>query len=95
MEFGSTPFRFFTRILWPSSRRGVFTAVVLGFARSLSEFGAVVVLAYFPQSAAVLIWDRFSTGGLQAVLPATFVMVVLSFLLFLLWSLLENRGGSR
>ena len=92
-NLGATPRRLFSQILWPASRRGVLSAAVLGFARSFSEFGAVVVLAYFPQSAAVLIWDRFSTAGLNAVLPATLVLLLMSFMLFLLWSSFENMGA--
>ncbi len=93
-NLGARPMRLFAQVLWPGSRRGVLSACVLGFARALSEFGAVVVLAYFPKTAPVLIWDRFVSGGLEQVLPATLLLLLVSFLLFFLWSLAERRPRS-
>ena len=61
------------------------------FARAVSEFGSIVVLAYFPRSAPVLIWDRFTSYGLRAAIPATGFLLLVTLLIFWLWTTAERR----
>lgn len=73
---GAPPWRrFFTielPLAWPQIRAGA----VLAWARAVSEFGSVVIFAYYPRTAPVLIWDRFSANGMRAALaPATLLML--------------------
>jgi molybdate/tungstate transport system permease protein len=51
----------------------------------MSEFGAVVIIAYHPMIAPVLIYDRFSSYGLNYARPASvfFILVALFFLIAL------------
>ena len=72
---GAPPWRRFLTIelplAWPQIRAGA----VLAWARAVSEFGSVVVFAYYPRTAPVLIWDRFSSHGMGAALaPASLLM---------------------
>ncbi|MGB6555383.1 MAG: hypothetical protein WBE78_17955, partial [Candidatus Binataceae bacterium] len=48
----------------------------------LSEFGAVVVLAYYPMTAPVLIYDRFEGFGLDAAQPVAAVVVIVALAIF-------------
>lgn len=73
---GAPPSRRFWTIelplAWPQIRAGA----ILAWARAVSEFGSVVVFAYYPRTAPVLIWDRFSSYGLRAALgPASLLMI--------------------
>ena len=45
------------------------------WARGISEFGAIVMLTYSPKVTSVLIYDRFTTGGLNEALPVAVVAV--------------------
>ncbi len=45
------------------------------WARSTSEFGAIVLVAYHPRVASVLAYDRYVTYGLQAALPVAAALV--------------------
>jgi len=51
----------------------------------MSEFGAVVIIAYHPMIAPVLIYERFSSFGLNYARPAAvfFILVALLFLIAL------------
>ena len=84
---GAPPWRRFVTVelplAWPHIRAGA----VLAWARAVSEFGSVVVFAYYPRTAPVLIWDRFSSHGMSAALaPASLLMLVcLAVFLALRW----------
>lgn len=48
----------------------------------MSEFGAIVILTYNPQVASVLIYDRFTTIGLPAAVPAAVVLLAVALVVF-------------
>jgi molybdate/tungstate transport system permease protein len=39
------------------------------WSRALSEFGAVVIVAYHPRVASTLVYERFTGYGIDAALP--------------------------
>lgn len=82
---GDSPWTAFRRVTLPLASRGLAAAAIVTWARAVSEFGAVVVLAYNPKVVSVLSYDRFTTGGLRDALPiaATLVLVSLAPLLVL------------
>ena len=53
----------------------------MALARSASEFGAILVVAYFPRTLPVLIYEKFSNEGLDAVRPLAALMIVAGLLL--------------
>jgi len=62
-------------------------------ARAISEFGAVVVVAYHPMIAPVLIYERFEGYGLKYSQPVAvwLVMVCLSLFFVLRYLTLPNK----
>jgi len=44
----------------------------------VSEFGAIVILAYQPRVASVLAYDRFTSAGLSGALPVAAALVLLA-----------------
>lgn len=77
---GDTPWSAFRRVVLPLARRGLASAAIVTWARAVSEFGAVVVLAYNPKVVSVLSYDRFTTGGLRDALPVAATLVLVSLL---------------
>lgn len=75
---GDTSWSAFRRVTFPLARRGLASAAIVTWARAVSEFGAVVVLAYNPKVVSVLSYDRFTTGGLPAALPVAATLVAVS-----------------
>jgi molybdate/tungstate transport system permease protein len=61
------------------------------FARGMSEFGAIVILAYNPMTTPVLIFERFSSFGLQYARPVALLFIIISIALFLLMRLLTKE----
>ena len=90
---GDAPWRVFRRITLPLAVRGLLAASVVMWARAVSEFGAIVIVAYNPKVASVLAYDRFTTFGLSEALPVAAALVILALLpLVALRTLREGRG---
>lgn len=85
LNLGAGYSKVFFTISLPLAWRSVTTGFVMMFARGMSEFGAVVIIAYHPMVAPVLIYERFSSYGLNYARPAAvfFILVALLFLIAL------------
>ncbi|HEU5170844.1 MAG TPA: ABC transporter permease [Gemmatimonadales bacterium] len=86
---GDTPWRAFRRITLPLAGRGILAAAILAWARSVSEFGSIVILTYNPKVASILIFDRFTVFGLSAAIPAAVLLLMLALAVFVLVRLLQ------
>ena len=62
------------------------------WARSISEFGSIVILVYNPKVASVLIYDRFSSFGLSYSIPVAVILIWLSVILFFFMRTLQTRN---
>ncbi|MEA3505581.1 MAG: ABC transporter permease, partial [Bacteroidota bacterium] len=63
-NLGASPLRVFFTISLPLAWRSIVSGLILMFARGMSEFGAVVIVAYHPMITPVLIYERFGAFGL-------------------------------
>lgn len=81
----------FRRITLPLAARGILAGSLLAWGRSVSEFGAIVILTYHPKVASVLIYDRFTLGGLPAAVPAAALLLLVALGVFVLLRVLEPR----
>ena len=88
-SLGDTPWQAFRRITLPLSGRGILAAAILSWARSVSEFGSIVILTYNPKVASVLIFDRFTAFGLSAAIPAAVLLLLVALAVFVLVRLIE------
>jgi molybdate/tungstate transport system permease protein len=82
-SLGATPAQTFRRVSVPLAWRGVLTGTVLVYARSISEFGAVVILAYYPATAPVAIYNRFLISGLTDSAAAAVLLLIVALATFL------------
>lgn len=65
----------FRRVTLPLAWPGILAGITLAFARAMGEFGATVMLAYYPRTLPVEIWVSFSTLGLDEAFPVAVVLV--------------------
>jgi len=79
---GSSPGGAFARVTFPQAWRGVLAGAVLMWGRGISEFGAVVILAYNPKIISVLTYERFEGYGLRAAQPPAVLIVIVAFIVF-------------
>ncbi len=79
---GASPSKVFAKVDLPLAERGMLTGAILCWARAISEFGAVIILAYYPYTAPVLIFVRFMSEGLAASRPIAAWLMMLTFAIF-------------
>jgi molybdate/tungstate transport system permease protein len=82
---GMGPLRALFRVTVPLAWRGIATGLTLTFARSISEFGAVVILVYYPMTAPVQIYEMFLRYGLENASAAAALLLLVSLVLFILF----------
>lgn len=91
---GATPTRVFFTISLPMAWRGVLAGMILMWARGISEFGAVIIIAYHPMTTPVLVFQRFNDYGLAYARSAAVLLIGICMVLFvLLRLLLTTRRG--
>ncbi len=86
---GDTAWGAFRRVTLPLARRGILAGSILAWARSVSEFGSIVILTYNPKVASIFIFDRFTAFGLPAAVPAAVILLVVALAVFLLVRVLQ------
>lgn len=90
---GASPWQTFWRISFPLAWRSILSGMVLMWARGLSEFGAVVILAYHPMIAPVLLYERFESFGLTYARPVATVIILICLLTFVVLRLTAQEDG--
>lgn len=91
---GAGRFSVFFRVVLPNARKEIVNGMLMMWSRGLGEFGAVVIIAYHPMVAPVLIYDRFNNYGLSYSAPVAAVMIVVSLTTFMIVRGLNNRSYS-
>jgi len=100
---GANRWETFRRVTGPLAARGMITGGVLAWARAVSEFGAVAVVAYsveffYPfagekvtaQHAPVFVYNTYLQGGLQESGAVAFLLLAVSAVVFLIVRYLTN-----
>jgi molybdate/tungstate transport system permease protein len=90
-SLGASMFSTFARVTFPLAWRSMLIGIIMCCARAISEFGAVVIVAYHPMIAPVLIYERFEAYGLKYSQPVAVWLVSISLILFLLLRILTLR----
>jgi molybdate/tungstate transport system permease protein len=102
---GADEWETFRRVTGPLAVRGMITGGVLAWARAVSEFGAVAVVAYsveffYPlaggkvtaQHAPVFVYNTYLQGGLEESGAVAFLLLAVSAAIFLLVRYLTDDG---
>jgi molybdate/tungstate transport system permease protein len=80
---GASRWQAFFHVTLPLAWRGVLSGALMMWGRGISEFGAVIILAYHPKVIPVLVYERFSGFGLNAAQPVAVILIFASLLVFL------------
>ncbi|MBW1961774.1 MAG: ABC transporter permease [Deltaproteobacteria bacterium] len=74
----------FLRVTFRLAWRSMLVGIIMCSARAISEFGAVVIVAYHPMIAPVMIYERFTAYGIKYSQPVAVWLIGVSLVLFLL-----------
>jgi molybdate/tungstate transport system permease protein len=90
MTLGASPLRVFFTVSLPLAWRPILSGLVMMWARGMSEFGAVVVIAYHPMITPVLIYERFGQFGLQYARPVAVLFIAICLAFFVAFRLIAG-----
>ncbi|MEB3756200.1 MAG: ABC transporter permease [Desulfurococcales archaeon] len=79
-SLGASEWQAFSTITLPLSYKHILAGALLGWARGLSEVGALLVVAYYPKTVNILILEYLSVYGLKyaATLSAIYALIILA-----------------
>jgi molybdate/tungstate transport system permease protein len=91
---GASTWQSFFRVSLPLAWRPILSGAIMMWARGISEFGAVIIIAYHPMTAPIMIWERFQAFGLKYAQPVAVVLILICLFIFaLLRWVAERRKG--
>lgn len=91
LTLGASPARVFFSVSLPLAWRNIVSGLILMFARGMSEFGAVIVVAYHPMITPVLIYERFGSFGLKYARPVAILFILISLSVFIVLRLMAKE----
>jgi len=94
-SLGASMFSTFSRITFPLAWRSMLVGIIMCSARAISEFGAVVIVAYHPMIAPVMIYERFEAYGLKYSQPVAVWLVFICLSLFLILRILTTPSREK
>ena len=97
---GASPFRVFTSIIFPRIWRSMATGAILSWARSVSEAGALFIVAYYVlfgknlvYPASVYIYESYVGIGLVNAVEFSAALVAVMLVIFIVYRILVSLGG--
>ncbi len=91
LTLGASPWKAFWTVSLPMAKKSILSGSIMMWARGISEFGAVVILAYHPMTASVLIFERFQNFGLKYAAPVSALLILVSLVIFVILRLVVDR----
>jgi ABC-type molybdate transport system permease subunit len=86
---GASPLQIFWHVSLPLARRGIFSGVLLAFARSLGEFGATVMVLGVSRGRLTLpisIYLDYESDEMSKALPAVLLLTCASLAVILVYN---------
>ena len=80
---GASQWQVFYRVTFPLAWRSILAGNMMMWARGISEFGAVVILTYYPMTAPTLIYQQFESYGLVAAIPTAAILIIICAIIFI------------
>jgi molybdate transport system permease protein len=96
LTLGCTRAQAFWRVVLPEARRGILTAGTLAWARSLGEFGPIMLFSgatpFRTEVLSTTVWLEFNIGNLEAAIAVSLFMIAIAVVVLVLTRVLGLRG---
>jgi molybdate/tungstate transport system permease protein len=83
-NLGAGAFQTFIKVSLPMAFRPILSGMIMMWARGMSEFGAVVIVAYHPMTTPVMIYERLGAYGLNYARPVAAIFFIVCLILFII-----------
>lgn len=89
---GASPWQTFFKVSLPLAWRSILAGNIMMWARGISEFGAIMIIAYHPMVASILVAERFETYGLDYARPVAALLILVCLIIFIGLRTFTYRG---
>ncbi|AHF79931.1 tungstate ABC transporter permease WtpB [Thermococcus paralvinellae] len=89
---GASKLKAFFTVSLPLALPSIFSGAIMTWARAISEVGAILIVAYYPKTAQVLVMEYFNNYGLRASRPISVILILLSLGIFVILRWLVGRS---
>ncbi len=93
---GANNFEIFTKIILPLSKKGIYTGILLSFARSFGEFGATILVAgNIPgktQTLPMAMYYAIESNQNQLATNILILILIIALILISIYKFLENKN---
>lgn len=89
---GASKLKAFFTVSLPLALPSILSGAIMTWARAISEVGAILIVAYYPKTAQVLVMEYFNNYGLRASRPISVILVLLSLSIFVVLRWLVGRS---
>jgi molybdate/tungstate transport system permease protein len=94
LTLGASKTKAFFTISLPLAWRNILTGLIMMWGRGLSEFGAVIIIAYHPMITPVMIFERFNSYGLQYAKPVTILFICICLIIFIAMKFISRKKNN-
>ncbi|WP_042698943.1 tungstate ABC transporter permease WtpB [Thermococcus sp. PK] len=89
---GASKLKAFLTVSLPIAMPSILSGAIMTWARAISEVGAILIVAYYPKTAQVLVMEYFNNYGLRASRPISVILVLLSLSIFVVLRWIVGRS---
>lgn len=90
---GANRLKVFFTISLPLAMHSIITGAIMTWARAMSEVGSILIVAYYPKTAQVLVMDYFNNYGLSSAKPIAVILILIClFIFFILRRVARVKG---
>lgn len=82
-SLGASEWKAFYKVTIPISYRYILSGIGMSWGRGISEFAAVILLAYYPMVVSTLIYERFLIYGLEGSRPVAVLLMLICLGIFI------------
>ncbi len=83
MSLGASRFKAIMTTTLPLSIRNMVVGAIMAWARSISEFGAVIIIAYFPMVAPTYIYSQYVERGVNEAAGSAALLLLICIVVFI------------
>lgn len=88
---GASRMKAFFTVSLPMALSSILSGAIMTWARAISEVGAILIVAYYPKTAQVLVMEYFNNYGLRSSRPISVILVMMSLTIFIMLRWLVGR----
>ncbi|WP_461866707.1 tungstate ABC transporter permease WtpB [Thermococcus sp.] len=91
---GASQMKTFFTVSLPMALSSILSGAIMTWARAISEVGAILIVAYYPKTAQVLVMEYFNNYGLRASRPISVILITMSLTIFIMLRWLVGRKAN-